>query len=125
MSYSITPDQEVLKDGEKVGYIQGGICYTDDPPKGRGISSFRAMAGIPDLKFEPLPQTVETDKPEVGVTVEVVPVAETVTITAPALPEPPMHPHYGDKTPEWQKWFVATYGAEAFTARWPKRQLPQ
>lgn len=55
MSYSITLENRVLKDGKDVGYIADGICYTNDPPKGRGIPSFRAMAGNPELLFKPLP----------------------------------------------------------------------
>lgn len=132
MSYSITPDQEVLKDGEKVGYIQGGICYTDDPPKGRGISSFRAMAGIPDLQFKAIPKDTLAAGESFAVTLDCVPAVaasesttEKSSAVASSLPEPPRHPHLGDKTPEWQMWYVATYGEEAFKSRWPKRQLPQ
>jgi hypothetical protein len=56
MSYLITPENRVLKDGEDVGFIHDGICYTNDPPKGRGIPAFRAMAGNPDLRFQPMPE---------------------------------------------------------------------
>ncbi len=113
MSYSITPDKRVLKNGVEVGHIEGDTAYMDDPPKGRGIASFRAMAGMPNLKFEKFPPIVPTalmqPEPE----------------PAPALPEPPNNPHLGDKDPVWQKWFIATNGEDAFKSRWPNRQLPQ
>lgn len=112
MSYSITPDKEILKDGEKVGFIEKGIAYMDDPPKGRGIASFRALAGMPNLKFEAIKQ------PNPIIEIEPEP-------SAPDLPEPPNDPYLGDKNPIWQRWFVAVHGEDAFKSRWPHRQLPQ
>jgi len=117
MSYSITPEQRVLKDGEDVGYILDGICYTNDPPKGRGISSFRAMAGDSGLQFKPLPVETET-------TSEAETITETIQPKAPAIPEPPRSPVLGDRDPEWQRWFVATHGEQAFRDKWPTRKLP-
>lgn len=122
MSYEITPENRVLKDGADVGYILGGVCYTDSPPKGRGVTAFRAMAGVPELQFRPLP--VES----VGVTTSE---AETITIpivyediSTPAIPEPAKSPVLGDRDPNWQRWFIATHGENAFKAKWPNRQLP-
>ena len=125
MSYSITPDQRVLKDGEDVGFIRDSICYTDSPPKGRGVSTFRAMAGDSELQFKPLPtiSAVEVvdalDVPE--------PVASCDDLAAgnlPTTPEPPRSAVLGDRDPEWQRWFIATHGEAAFSAKWPNRKLP-
>ena len=125
MSYSITPDQRVLKDGEDVGFIRDSICYTDSPPKGRGVSTFRAMAGDSELQFKPLPtiSAVEVvdalDVPE--------PVASCDDLAAGILstiPEPPRSAVLGDRDPEWQRWFIATHGEAAFSAKWPNRKLP-
>lgn len=129
MSYSITPEQRVLKDGEDVGYILDGICYTNDPPKGRGISSFRAMAGDSGLQFKPLPEmtistsTVEESKdfvPAIVVNFD----GSKSTNPPPPYPEPPRSPVLGDRDPEWQRWYVATFGEAAFSAKWPNRKLP-
>lgn len=129
MSYSITPENRVLKDGEEVGYILGGVCYTDSPPKGRGVTAFRAMAGVPELQFRPLPETtitiatVEESKdfvPAVVVNWD----GSDAPNPPPAYPEPPKSPVLGDREPNWQRWFIATHGEHAFKAKWPNRQLP-
>ena len=125
MSYSITPDQRVLKDGEDVGFIRDGICYTDSPPKGRGISAFRAMAGDSELQFKPLPtiSAVEVvdalDAPEPAASCD-----DLAAGNLPTTPEPPRSAVLGDRDPEWQRWFVATHGEAAFSAKWPNRKLP-
>ncbi len=133
MSYSITPEQRVLKDGEDVGYILDGICYTDNPPKGRGIASFRAMAGNPDLQFKPLPtgkgdlQVEPISSAAVvddGGVMEPVVASDDATAGILFAPEPPRSAVLGDRDPEWQRWFVATRGADAFKAKWPNRKLP-
>ena len=156
MSYSITPENRVLKDGEDVGYILDGICYTNEPPKGRGIPSFRAMADNPELQFKPLPtgkdslqvepisavQVVDTlrvveptpvsDDAGVGISFEEAigfvalnPIMESEQERAdPVIPEPPRSPVLGDRDPEWQRWFIATHGPDAFKAKWPNRKLP-
>ena len=160
MSYSITPDQRVLKDGEHVGFIRDRICYTDSPPKGRGVSTFRAMAGDSELQFKPLPAGAQWDElmaetrrkesvsqannpifsgdperfTETISAVEVVdaldapePAASCDDLAAgnlPTTPEPPRSAVLGDRDPEWQRWFIATHGEDAFKAKWPTRQLP-
>lgn len=118
MSYSITHDNKITDDGAEVGYIESGTAYMIELPRGRGIASFRKLAGMPHLKFAVfsgalLPQG-KLEKP----TIEPAPVA-------PSLPEPPNDPHLGDKNPVWQRWFVAVHGEDAFKSRWPHRQLPQ
>ena len=133
MSYSITPDKRVLKNGVEVGHIEGGTAYMDDPPRGRGIASFRAMAGMPNLKFEAVnkvPPNVEIEPHKMQpFAIEKVKKAwamlEPSEESTPALPEPPNNPHLGDKDPVWQRWFIATNGEDAFKSRWPNRQLPQ
>jgi len=135
MSYSITPEQRVLKDGEDVGFIRDGICYTDNPPKGRGIASFRAMAGDPELQFKPLPETtitvatVDESKDFVPAVVVnwqpgIIPQDAEVLHSPPAYPEPAKSPVLGDRDPVWQRWFIATHGEAAFKAKWPTRKLP-
>lgn len=125
MSYSITPGHRVLKDGEDVGFIRDGICYTDSPPKGRGVTAFRDMAGNPRLQFKPLPtiSAVEVvdalDAPEPAASCDDLAAGNLSTI-----PEPPRSPVLGDRDPEWQRWFVATRGEAAFSAKWPNRKLP-
>lgn len=150
MRYEITPENRVLKDCEDVGFIQDGICYTNEPPKGRGIASFRAMAGNPDLQFKPLPTGKESLQVEpissaavvdVGSVMESAPAA-VMTVGAGILsdeprmtateilarrqttPEPPRSAVLGDRDPDWQRWFVATHGEVAFSAKWPTRKLP-
>ena len=161
MSYSITPDQRVLKDGEYVGFIRDSICYTDSPPKGRGVSTFRAMAGDSELQFKPLPAGAQWDelmaetrrKESVSQANNPIfsgdPERFTETISSAAgvdngadgashgrgddvpvagilstIPEPLRSAVLGDRDPEWQRWFIATHGEKAFTAKWPTRQLP-
>lgn len=192
MSYSITPDQRVLKDGEYVGFIRDSICYTDSPPKGRGVSTFRAMAGDSELQFKPLPAGAQWDElmaetrrkesvsqannpifsgdPErftetissvvvggsipasfprteanfEGLSIQIEgsrissaagvdndsvmePAASCDDLAAgnlPTTPEPPRSAVLGDRDPEWQRWYIATRGEDAFKAKWPNRQLP-
>lgn len=92
-----------MKDGEEVGYILGGVCYTDSPPKGRGVTAFRAMAGVPELQFRPLPETtitiatVEESKdfvPAVVVNWD----GSDAPNPPPAYPEPPKSPVLGDRS---------------------------
>lgn len=152
MSYSITPENRVLKDGEDVGYILDGVCYTDNPPKGRGIASFRAMAGNPELQFKPsldhvilptsedvaqwtdgyIPDGATILHPTIssaagvddGSVMEPVPVSDDAGAGILSAPEPPRSAVLGDRDPEWQRWFVATRGEDAFKAKWPARKLP-
>ena len=133
MSYLITPENRVLKDGEDVGYILDGVCYTNEPPKGRGIHAFRAMAGNPELKFKPLPTGKDSLQVEPISSAAVVdgdsvmePVVASDDATAGILstPEPTRSAVLGDRDPEWQRWFVATRGEAAFKAKWPNRKLP-
>lgn len=133
MSYSITPENRVLKDGEDVGYILDGVCYTDNPPKGRGIASFRAMAGNPDLQFKPLPTGKEPLQVEpissaavvdVGSVMEPVVASDDATAGILSAPEPSRSAVLGDRDPDWQRWFVATHGEAVFLAKWPTRKLP-
>ena len=115
MSYEITPEQRVMKDGVDVGFIYGGTCYTNSPPKGRGIPSFRAMAGNADLQFKALLNSESVSESES--------ITETIEAT-PLTPEPPRSAVLGDRDPVWQAWFIDTYGAKAFSAKWPNRKLP-
>lgn len=157
MSYSITPDQRVLKDGEDVGFIRDSICYTDSPPKGRGVSTFRAMAGDSELQFKPLPTisavvvggSIPASFPRTeanfeGLSIQIEgsrissaagvdndsvmePAASCDDLAAgnlPTTPEPPRSAVLGDRDPEWQRWFIATHGEAAFSAKWPNRKLP-
>ena len=126
MSYSITPEQRVLKDGEDVGYILDGICYTNEPPKGRGIPAFRAMAGNPELQFKPLPtDTISSAAVVDGDSVmEPVVASDDATAGIFSTPEPSRSAVLGDRDPDWQRWFVATHGEAAFKAKWPNRKLP-
>lgn len=126
MSYSITAEQRVLKDGEDVGYIQDGICYTSEPPKGRGIPAFRAMAGNPELKFKPMPIEPISSAAVVdgGNVMEPVVASDDATAGIFSTPEPPRSAVLGDRDPDWQRWFVATHGEAAFKAKWPNRKLP-
>lgn len=154
MSYSITPENRVLKDGEEVGYILDGVCYTNNPPKGRGIASFRAMAGNPDLQFRSLPAGKDSLQVEiqssthwqsatipdgatilhptissaavvdVGSVMEPAPASDDAGAGILSAPEPTRSAVLGDRDPEWQRWFVATRGEAAFSAKWPNRKLP-
>lgn len=131
---TITPTDSILRDGVNIGVIRNGIAYTSEPLAGVIKAQVKKAAGSPELTFEVVedepPQhtlgadssVVVTANGKAGGTCDVVPSA---TIYVPLPGEPARRSEYGDKDPIWQKWFVATFGAEAFTAKWPARKLPQ
>jgi len=134
---TITPKDDILRDGVNIGVIRNGIAYTSEPLAGVIKGQVKKAAGNPELTFE----VVENDPPQhtpgadssVVVTAngkegrlcDVAAPSTLIPIVAEVASEPARRSEYGDKDPIWQKWFVATFGAEAFTAKWPARKLPQ
>jgi hypothetical protein len=130
---TITPTDSILRDGVKIGVIRNGIAYTSEPLAGVIKGQVKRAAGLPELTFEVVedepPQHTPGADSSVVVTANgkadgIRDVVPSATIYVPLPGEPVRRAEYGDKDPIWQKWFIATFGAEAFTAKWPTRKLP-
>lgn len=133
---TITPDNQIDRDGEVIGSIIGTIAWMKAAPASRIKGQIKQACGISELTFEVIePPTVEESS--TVQTPSAVQVVDTMGDVKPApasddagvgnlsaIPEPPRSAVLGDRDPEWQRWFVATRGEAAFKAKWPTRQLP-
>jgi hypothetical protein len=75
---TITPDNQIDRDGEIIGSIIGGIAWMKSKPAGRIAGQIRQAAGINGLKFE-VSESSEESPP-----LSAVQVVDTLNVTEPA-----------------------------------------
>lgn len=122
----------IYRDSEKIGQIVGTVAWMNSRQAGRIIGQIKQASSIDGLTFEIVDTPEEKANLQTLSALEVVdnPQAlEPVTgrddpVAGILSNEPTRENHLGDKDPVWQRWFIATYGEDAFKAKWPTRNLP-
>lgn len=144
-------NNQIRRDSEKIGQIVGTVAWMNSRQAGRIIGQIKQAANIEGLTFEIVDTPEEkasleavsgaedssdtpTDKDSLTVeplsapeVVDNPPASEPVASRddlAAGIPEPCRRPSLGDKDPIWQRWYIATYGEDAFKTKWPARKLP-
>ena len=118
---TITPDNQIDRDGEIIGSIIGGIAWIKSKQAPRIVGQIRQAAGIDGLKFE------IADMPEEQVNlsppISAVQVVDTLNVSEPAVvcddatAGTPfvIPPDFGTPgTDYFRRCFVNTYGPEAY-----------